>query len=298
MDNEMKILEKEFSPSEWAKRFATADETIERHKKVIMEGTNLARETLECVLDIAYDKGPRSKLDVYGMDLPDDAPVFVIFHGGYWQIEEYTKEMGTYGVIPLVRAGCRVIVVDYEMCPTVTLSELVSKIYDCINFTLCHAKIKDAKFINFIGHSAGAHLIMCQCIMARFVNLTHNYLIKDIYLLSGVYDLRDLRFTQAANKNNLLSINETNLVTLSPALYDFEHIPMEGLLSIRFTVIAAENDSPSFISMSEDMAEALKKGNAIVNYMLLPNSDHFEIVEQLNDENGTLMKMMLKNLYQ
>jgi arylformamidase len=41
-------------------------------------------------LNISYGKSKREKLDIYGDNLDQSAPVFIFIHGGYWQ--EVDKE--------------------------------------------------------------------------------------------------------------------------------------------------------------------------------------------------------------
>lgn len=55
-----------------------------------------------------------------------DAPIFVYIHGGYWQALDKTSS--AYVVEPLYRAGHKVIVLDYDLCPTVTLEQLVDQV--------------------------------------------------------------------------------------------------------------------------------------------------------------------------
>lgn len=48
--------------------------------------SNRNRKNLDCHLNIAYGDTERTKLDIYGDDLPANAPLFVFIHGGYWQL--------------------------------------------------------------------------------------------------------------------------------------------------------------------------------------------------------------------
>lgn len=66
-----------------------------------------------------------------------DAPVFVYIHGGYWQ--KLNKSISAYCVNPLVTAGIKVIVLEYDLCPTVTLSELVEQVARFGEFILSHS---------------------------------------------------------------------------------------------------------------------------------------------------------------
>lgn len=66
-----------------------------------------------------------------------DAPIFIYIHGGYWQMLD--KAVSAYCVKPLVTAGIKVIVLDYDLCPNVTLEQLVDQIQRAGTFFLQYA---------------------------------------------------------------------------------------------------------------------------------------------------------------
>lgn len=89
----------------------------------------------DCVYDLA--RGGQPKPEKF---LLPDAPVFVYIHGGYWQ--ELNKINSAYCVGPLVAAGIKVIVLDYDLCPSIALEQIVSEIeragdyiLDCVTKT-------------------------------------------------------------------------------------------------------------------------------------------------------------------
>lgn len=65
-----------------------------------------------------------------------DAPIYIYIHGGYWQILDICKEVSAYGVAPLVATGIKVIVMNYEKCPNVSLEQLVDEMERAIDFIL------------------------------------------------------------------------------------------------------------------------------------------------------------------
>lgn len=65
-----------------------------------------------------------------------DAPIYIYIHGGYWQIVDICKEVSAHGVAPLVAAGIKVIVMNYEKCPNVSLERLVEEMERAIEFIL------------------------------------------------------------------------------------------------------------------------------------------------------------------
>uniref|UniRef100_A0A182NEL5 Kynurenine formamidase n=1 Tax=Anopheles dirus TaxID=7168 RepID=A0A182NEL5_9DIPT len=270
--------ERQYSPSAWSVRFQTPDEVISHHVNFVTSESERNREALETSLNVAYGSGDRDKVDIYGDDLPPDAPLFVYIHGGYWQMLE--KETSAYSAKPLVDRGVRVMIVGYELCPAVTLEELVRQIKAAGEFVLNYAAENGVKHVSMAGHSAGAHLIqsMIDHTFQNAVGEEFN-LLKDVYLISGVYNVQELRYTKSVNKDNLLGIDDTNARRLSPLFANYDHL--RSATGLRFHVYVAQHDSDVFREMSTRMSEHLKTYGLNSELTVLPNLDHFDIVESL-----------------
>ncbi|EDS28155.1 kynurenine formamidase [Culex quinquefasciatus] len=281
--------EKEYSPSEWTKRFRTAGEVIEHHVKFVTEVSNRNRKELKCDLDVEYGSEDSEKFDIYGDNLPDDAPLFVYIHGGYWQM--LSKKESAYCAKPLVERGFRVIILDYELCPKVTLAELVSQIKCAGEYILNYAEENRVRHVSIAGHSAGAHLIAAM-LDRQFVATVGDEirLVKHVYLISGVFKLDELRHTQSVNAKNLLGLNDANVRGLSPLEMDYGHL--RGL-SVQVHVSVAENDSAVFKQMAKDMHEHLERFGVQGSLHVLPELDHFDIVEKLAEKDYFITKAIL-----
>lgn len=189
------------------------------------------------------------------------------------------KETSAYCANPLLKAGYRVIIMDYDFCPNITLSKLIEQFTNGCKFILNFVIEKfKTSLITFAGHSAGAHLVLVM--LKNLYNLPENSikseylrLIQNIYLISGVYDLSEVRFTEQ-NLNNLLSINDENVAELSPLTYDFTIFKCNSLLNIQIFVGADE--SPVFIKQSEILSKLILNSK----FNLLHSYDHFNIVEK------------------
>lgn len=77
-----------------------------------------------------------------------DAPIVVYIHGGYWQFLK--KDVSAYLVEPLVSNGIKVIVVEYDLCPALTLSELIQQITRCGEFILNYADRLKSRYVRLI----------------------------------------------------------------------------------------------------------------------------------------------------
>lgn len=59
-------------------------------------------------------------------------------------------------------------------------------------------------------------------------------------------------------------------------------------------IIIPENDCPAFIKQAQAMEQHLIKSGVKTKYVYLENLDHFDIIENLFDENFILTKLILE----
>ena len=115
------------------------------------------RETAKSWLDIPYGESRRQSLDIYGADRPN-GNVLVYIHGGYWR--SGSKEDNCNFVPTFTKRGATVVLVEYDLCPQVTVTDIVRQTRAAI--TWVHKNIirygGDAAKIFVSGHSAGGHL--------------------------------------------------------------------------------------------------------------------------------------------
>lgn len=90
----------------------------------------------------------RDTLTVISYGKISDAPIYIYVHGGYWQIVEICKEVSAYGAAPLVTAGIKVIVMNYEKCPNVSLEQLVDEMKRAIDFILDFALENGTRYLH------------------------------------------------------------------------------------------------------------------------------------------------------
>lgn len=110
-------------------------------------------------------------------------------------------------------------------------------------------------------------------------------LIKGVFLYAGVYDLTPLLNTI---HNDALKLNESQAVALSPL-----NIILTPSPDIKFYVIAGENESPAFIEQSKLMHHKLIEMESNSNLIVVPDTDHFDLVEKLMNQDYILTKLIL-----
>ena len=150
------------------------DETIEYHfnpRLTIPDAMDLlqampdiaasARMSLDGSIDIRYGKRPKETLDVFPATtevMGDPPPALIFIHGGYWRMMD--KSDHSHVASDMVQSGVTHISLNYDLCPEVTLDDIVDEIRNAIIFIYKNsAKLgvdRDRLFLS--GHSAGGHL--------------------------------------------------------------------------------------------------------------------------------------------
>lgn len=250
------------------------------------------RYSINCLLNTHYGESFRQKLDIYGINLPSEAPIVVYVHGGFWQ--KSNKHTASYAVKPFVDNHAKVIVIDFDLCPDVTLTEVIKQFEKAVERVFSYAGEHNPKSVSFIGHDSGAHLItymlsedMISRLGDKFKLLTH------VYLISGVFDVRELRNTEKFNRHNLLSITDENVNELSPINVSFAHLTKYNVI---FDAYVGGDESMTFKKESRVFVAHLKKEKLQANYHLMEGLDHFNIVEKLSEINYGITQTIINNL--
>ncbi|HSC63016.1 MAG TPA: alpha/beta hydrolase [Caldimonas sp.] len=157
------------------------------------ERSAAARTRLAGRIGIPYGPTLDEKLDIFPADRPG-APVFVFIHGGYWRA--FSAGEHSFVALGPVALGITTVVVDYSLCPKVTLDEITRQCRAAVAWTLRHigAHGGDPTRVAVGGHSAGGHL-SAMCLEARWdedYGLARDPLAAAL-LVSGIYDIEPLR---------------------------------------------------------------------------------------------------------
>lgn len=250
------------------------------------------RYAINCLLNFSYGESFRQQLDIYGVNLPADAPIIVYVHGGYWQ--GMNKHTSSYAVKPFVENSAKVFVIDHDLCPDVPLTEVIKQFQKAAERIFSYAAEHKSKSVSFIGHLSGAHLITYLFSSDMITRLGEKLkLVKNIYLISGVYDLSELSKTKSVNRDNLLSINEENVEALSPLKQSFDHLKSYNIV---FDAFVGSDESPSLQRQSREFVAHLKQSKLHANFHLMEGLDHFNIVEKLSEINYDITQKVINNL--
>jgi arylformamidase len=243
------------------------------------------RESAKSWLNVAYGSSPRELVDIYAADRAG-GPVLVYIHGGYWR--SGSKEDNCNFVPTFTKRGALVVLVEYDLCPNVTVSDIVGQARAAIGWT--HKNIVryggDPAKLFVAGHSAGAHLTAMA--------LAHDWpkdglpddLIKGAVVTSGVYDLEMvIRISVQEQVQMTPEIAATNSPLLHPPRVK---CPL---------VIAVGGAEPKgWQQMSEDYFQLCRQHGMNVTYLVEPEANHYTMSERLLDASRPVTQAMLKLL--
>jgi arylformamidase len=142
-------------------------------------------------LDLRYGPGPLETLDLF---LPEATPLgtFVFIHGGYWRALDKSDHSFVAG--PFVEQGLAVAVVNYDLCPVVSIAHIVDECRRAMLWVVRDGAAHGANAGNVVvgGHSAGGHLAaMMFCTDWRALGLARAPMVGGV-TLSGVHELAPL----------------------------------------------------------------------------------------------------------
>jgi arylformamidase len=240
------------------------------------------RGASDCLLDVRFGTHRDAHLDVFRAARPN-APLHVFIHGGYWQ-SMTSKEFSFVAAGP-VQSGITTIVINYALCPDVTMTELVDQVRAGIAFAHAHARDwgADPDRLTVSGHSAGGHLtaIAMATDWPRFAPGRPADMIKAGLAVSGLYDLEPVRLCYA---NDKLGMDAAEAAALSPA----KHLAhARGALSLA----VGGRESEQFHWHQEHFAARWAERTGVPPRIIdLPGHHHFSLLDELASADGVLAR--------
>ncbi len=249
------------------------------------EVSRKVRSSSKSWLNVAYGSSPREILDIYPADRPG-GPVLVYIHGGYWR--SGSKDDNCNFAPAFVQRGATVVLVEYDLCPNVTVTDTVRQTRAAIAWVYRNIMRYSANpsKLYLSGHSAGGHLTAMA--------LAHDWekeglprsLIKGATATSGVYDL-DMVMR--------ISVNEEVRMTPEIARQNnpFLHPP---LADCPVLVAVGGNEPKGWQQMSEDYFKLCQDRGLNCQYLVIPGANHYSMSEHLADPNSPLTQAMFKQM--
>lgn len=227
-------------------------------------------------LDLPYGPHARQTFDFCAASGPARAVVLYL-HAGYWQSRD--KAQFRFLAPALSDAGFHVAMINYPLCPDVSLSELTRAVQAALPAVLALKALRGQGLpVIAAGHSAGAHLCV-ELALAQDAATPKAERIRGIVPISGIYDLAPLVDTSL---NERLRLDLTQARACSP-LYRAR----TGLPPAVFMV--GGDETGDFLWQSQQMAQAWSTAGNEGRYLPVAGCDHFSVLQALQAVDGPLL---------
>ena len=273
-------IEREYSPSS-----TIGGDYLPYINEYIRE-SNLVKESYG-VIPCAYGPLKTNTLDlILPRNLTDGAPVplIVFVHGGYWQ--ELSKKESLFLGKQILDEGYAFAAIDYSLCPSVKIEQIVDECRMALSWLKSAGSSYgyDSEKIILTGSSAGAHLSAMCSLTDNHESRSASYIPAATVLVSGIYELEPLIHTSI---NDALQMSKDSAIILSPLFKSLKFFPQ--------TLITwGENETDEFKYQSEAFAQNLMDYGILVETCEVIGKNHFDIILDLANKNGTLGKKFYK----
>ncbi len=227
---------------------------------------------------IAYGPGYRHSIDLFQAD--GDGAIVVFIHGGYWQALE--SSFFSHCARGLNAHGISVAVPNYDLCPSVTVAEIVDQMR-----AASRELAKPGRPLVISGHSAGGHL--AACLLATDWPAIDRGLPDDLvtaaFAISGLFDLVPLVETSI---NGALRLDPAAARAVSPL---FWKAPAGRSLD----AVVGANESTEYFKQSRTVVEAWGAAGVATRFDTVADANHFTAIAPLSDP-ASPMVIRLKQL--
>lgn len=220
-------------------------------------------------LELAYGDTPRQTLDLFMPQAGAAAPLALFVHGGYWR--SLDRSLFSHVAGGLNARGIVVAVTGYDLCPIVTIADIIAQIRRVCLFLWQRLNRRMLVY----GWSAGGHLTACM-VATDWQSLYPKApadLVPAGYAISGLYDLQPLIKT---SMNQDLRLDADSARRLSPLFWPLA----AGRV---FDAVVGALELNEFRRQSQTVAQAWRQAGAQTHYEEIAGINHFTIVGTLAD---------------
>jgi arylformamidase len=233
------------------------------------EQSEAARRSHPYIAGVPYGPTLAETLDIVPARRPG-APVFLYIHGGYWRANA-ARDFSHMALGPHA-LGYTTVLVDYALCPAVTLDEIVRQVRAAAIWVIRHIDQHggDPQRIVIGGHSAGGHLgamLLCTPWQERYGLPADPF--AGAVLVSGLFDIAPLRYSYL---QPAIQLDEGLVARNSPR---HQVRPSRTPLVLSWGTL----EQPSFEQQSTQMHRAWLDKNNYAELLPLTNADHFTAIE-------------------
>ena len=225
-------------------------------------------------LGLTYGSTPRQSVDLFLAEGHANAPLAIFIHGGWWRsLEPSTFSQMARG--PNSR-GISVAVVGYDLCPNVTIADIVEQMRRMCAFLWQ----RFGRRMMVYGHSAGGHL--AAALLATDWRTLYPKAPADLvpaaYSISGVFDLTPLLATSV---NQDLRLDPAQARQLSPLFWP---VPAGRI----FDAVVGGLESGEFKRQSSALAQTWQQTGVRTRYEEVAGTNHFTVIDLLSDPQSAM----------
>jgi arylformamidase len=241
-----------------------------------------ARARLEGCLNLRYGSGPRQTVDLFPAAQPRGALLFI--HGGYWRALD--KSDHAFVAPPLVAQGIGVAVINYDLCPDVSIARIVDECREGMAWLRREGTRYGvpAERLVVAGHSAGGHLA-AMLVATDWSALGSPSALAGAVAVSGVFDLEPL---VQVSFNADLKLDRARARAVSP-------IHLRPRSSVPMLCAAGADETSEFIRQSWLLWERWPECHPHGRHgpLFVPERHHFSVVSDLGDPASELARQTL-----
>ena len=226
-------------------------------------------------LGLSYGESLRQFIDLFSPRPGVTAPLALFIHGGYWR--SLDPSLFSHMARGLNSRGVAVAVVGYDLCPEVTIAEIIEQIRHACLFLW----LRTGRRMMIYGHSAGGHLAGAMVATdwhERYPKAPAD-LVPAAYSISGLFDLTPLAQVTMAQD---LQLDDAQARQVSPLFWP---APAGRV----FDAVVGGLESSEFLRQSRVIAEAWGKADARTRYEEVAGTNHFTVIDALPDPQSAMV---------
>ena len=237
-----------------------------------------AVEALRPARDVRYGSGRQETLDLFVPAIPARGTLMFI-HGGYWRALDKAEHAFVAPVF--VAAGFAVAVVNYDLCPVVTIAAIVDQCRRAVTWLVNEGPRRGAPApLVVAGHSAGGHLTaMMYATDWRAKGLAQAPFAGGVSL-SGLHDLAPLVLY---SHNADFRLDDAEARRMSP-------VNLGALADVPLMIAVGADETPEFVRQSRLLWDAWPR-NRPANMkapLAIAGRHHFSVVLDYTDPASAL----------
>ncbi len=242
------------------------------------------RSGLGAQVDVRYGPNPKQTMDIF-VPAGKAHGTFVFIHGGYWRALD-KSEHGFVAPV-FVDAGYAVAVVNYDLCPDVTIDTIVDECRHAVAWIgrdgAAHGLAPSRLVVG--GHSAGGHLAAMLHVTDWNAIGVAPPAIAGAVSISGVHDLTPmLQFSYNAD----LRLTQADALRLSPIQY-------RPTTAAPVLVVAGAQETSEFLRQARLLWDAWPqhRPRGARDLLVVPDRHHFSVVADYGDPHSDLTRQTL-----